>query len=338
MLDEPLETAREKAQGILEAGPWPRFYFTDGGRGGIRRKVYADDVGGRIATNFWEFKEVGHTDEAVKEIISIFGRISFPTPKPTRLVERILRIATKKDSIVLDCCAGSGTTGHATLLANWRDGGSRRFILVEMMDYAETLTAERMRRVMSGCPFKSQEKLYEQKLTVSRLRKPGKMMAEADAKVEASRGKYDKVEVKVDEDKLKVIGTKYHTKRLEGRDGEFDYYELGVPLFTAEGELNPSVDEETLRSYVYYTETRQPLTRKRSEAKPWLLDCLDGIGYYFYYDPCAPTTLSIDTLGILSPTEASRHVVYADICTLDERRLAGFGITFKKIPRDISKF
>ena len=76
----------------------------------------------------------------------------FDTPKPTELIERILQMTTAQntDSLVLDSFAGSGTTAHAVLKLNAEDGGNRRFILCEMMDYAETITAERVRRVMAG--------------------------------------------------------------------------------------------------------------------------------------------------------------------------------------------
>ena len=114
-------------------------------------KTYLKDVDGRVPTNFWPFSEVGHTDEAKKELISIFGgKAPFDTPKPTRLLERMLSIATGKDSIVLDSFAGSGTTAHAVMMRNKEDGGNRKFILIELMDYAESITAERIRRVMNG--------------------------------------------------------------------------------------------------------------------------------------------------------------------------------------------
>ena len=74
----------------------------------------------------------------------------FDTPKPVNLIERILRLIGDKDSIVLDSFAGSGTTAHAVLKMNKEDGGKRKFILIEMMDYADTVTAERVKRVISG--------------------------------------------------------------------------------------------------------------------------------------------------------------------------------------------
>lgn len=151
MLKEPLELSRNKAKEIYEKGPWPKFYFTKRGKGGIRRKTYLTNLDGRVPTNFWPFSEVGHTDEAKKELISTFGgKAPFDTPKPTRLLERMLSIATGKDSIVLDSFAGSGTTAHAVMMRNKEDGGNRKFILIELMDYAESITAERIRRVMNG--------------------------------------------------------------------------------------------------------------------------------------------------------------------------------------------
>ncbi len=79
-----------------------------------------------------------------------YGNTTFDTPQPMRLIERILQIASDPDSIILDSFAGSGTTAHAVLNMNKADGGNSRCILVEMMDYAESITAERAKRVIDG--------------------------------------------------------------------------------------------------------------------------------------------------------------------------------------------
>lgn len=151
VLSDPLELSAAQAKAVYERGQWPRFFFTKGGQGGIRRKTYLENVGGRLPTNLWPYSEVGHTDEAKKGLMAIFGgRVPFDTPKPTRLIERILQIASDKNSIILDSFAGSGTTAHAVLNMNKQDGGNRTFILVEMEDYADTTTAERVKRVISG--------------------------------------------------------------------------------------------------------------------------------------------------------------------------------------------
>lgn len=84
------------------------------------------------------------------EVKAILGKGKFDTPKPLGLLMYILQQATDKDSIVLDSFAGSGTTAHAVLKMNKADGGNRKFILIEMMDYADMVTAERVKRVISG--------------------------------------------------------------------------------------------------------------------------------------------------------------------------------------------
>lgn len=151
MLAEPLETSREKATAVLMRGQWPRFFFSKGGQGSIARKTYLGNVGGTPPTNLWQYADVGHTDEAAKTLKAIFeGKATFDTPKPARLIERILQIAGDKDSLILDSFAGSGTTAHAVLNMNKADGGQRRFILIEMMDYADSITAERVKRVIDG--------------------------------------------------------------------------------------------------------------------------------------------------------------------------------------------
>lgn len=151
MLSRPLAESEKLARVVMREGPWPRFFFSKNGKGGIARKTYFNSVGGIPPTNLWQHDEVGHTDEAKKELKAIFGgKVPFDTPKPTRLIERVLQVAAGDDALILDSFAGSGTTAHAAMRLNKADGGRRRFILVEMMDYADGITAERMRRVIRG--------------------------------------------------------------------------------------------------------------------------------------------------------------------------------------------
>lgn len=151
MLADSLDNAAANAQKILKRGQWPRFYFTQNGKGGIRRKTYIDSVEGKPPTNLWQYADVGHTDEAAKTLKGIFGgRATFDTPKPMRLVERVLQIAGEREALILDSFAGSGTTAHAVLNMNKADGGNRKFILVEMENYADSITAERVKRVIDG--------------------------------------------------------------------------------------------------------------------------------------------------------------------------------------------
>lgn len=74
----------------------------------------------------------------------------FQFPKPLDLIKRVLLLSSKEDDIILDSFAGSGTTAHAVLNLNKQDGENRKFILIEMGDYADTITAERVKRVING--------------------------------------------------------------------------------------------------------------------------------------------------------------------------------------------
>ena len=84
------------------------------------------------------------------EVEEIFAQKTFSFPKPKSLLEQFIYSVSDRTSIILDSFAGSGTTAHAVLNLNKQDGGNRKFILVELGDYAENITAERVRRVMSG--------------------------------------------------------------------------------------------------------------------------------------------------------------------------------------------
>ena len=127
-----------------------RLWFGADGCGVPRKKTYLSEKEGKGVWTWWTNGEVGHTQEATQETAAILGKAVFDYPKPVRLINRILQLATERDSIILDSFAGSGTTAHAVLNMNRQDGGHRKFILVEMMDYADSITAERAKRVISG--------------------------------------------------------------------------------------------------------------------------------------------------------------------------------------------
>jgi site-specific DNA-methyltransferase (adenine-specific)/adenine-specific DNA-methyltransferase len=130
-----------------------RIWFGKDGTSRPRLKKFLNETEGTTAWTWWTHLEVGHTQEATKDLNEIMGQAdSFTTtPKPTRLIARILQIASDPDSIILDSFAGSGTTGQAVLELNKADGGRRQFVLVEMEpEIARSITAERVRRVAAG--------------------------------------------------------------------------------------------------------------------------------------------------------------------------------------------
>ena len=126
------------------------MWFGADGNGVPRRKTYLSEREGRGTWTWWTNAEVGYTQIATQELAAILGKAVFDYPKPVRLISRIIQMASSEEDIILDSFAGSGTTAHAVLNMNKADGGNRKFILVEMMDYAESITAERVKRVIDG--------------------------------------------------------------------------------------------------------------------------------------------------------------------------------------------
>lgn len=164
MLSIPLEEAAKQAKAVYDRGQWPIFCFSNNGKGGVRRKTYLDDVGGKLPTNYWPFSDVGHTDEARKEVGKILEDMTaFSTPKPVRLMERVITVASQPDSIILDFFAGSGTTGHAVLAHNAAHSDSRRkFILCTNNEnnICRNVTYERIKRVIEREGYTASLKYY----------------------------------------------------------------------------------------------------------------------------------------------------------------------------------
>ena len=225
-----------------------------------------------------------YTQAGTKAIKEIMGNgKAFDFPKPPELITYFLQMISGNDDIVLDSFAGSGTTAHAVLNMNKADGGHRKFILVEMGEYADSITAERVKRVIHG----------------------------------------------YGEGKNAVPGT----------GGSFSYYELGEPLMIGDV-LNENVGVEKIREYVYFTDTKTQLPEAHlPEAhpdEPYFMGTHVNSAYYFYYEKQSVTTLNRQFLHTVK-TKADAYVIYADLCTLGEAELEKYHITFKKIPRDITK-
>ena len=240
---------------------------------------YLDERGAAKPTTLWDFKDV-NSERGTEVFIKYLGfkKEDFPNPKPVGTIQRILQIATAGDDIILDSFAGSGTTAHAVLNMNKADGGHRKFILVEMMDYADSITAERVKRVIKGY----------------------------------GEGK----------------------KAVEGTGGNFSFYDLGEPLLVGNC-LNEAVAPEKIREYIWFMETKQPYAPPNG-GNPYYLGKHNSTGYYFYYEPQRVTVLDYAFLSTITE-KADGTVIYADRCAISEDKLAKMGVTFKKIPRDISR-
>lgn len=130
-----------------------KMWFGVDGRGMPRRKTYLKDRKGSVPWTWWDYKTSGNNQDAKKEIIEVLGNATaFSTPKPIKLLHKIISIASSSDSVILDFFAGSGTTLHATIQLNSEDEGNRQCILVTNNENSicEEVTYERNKRVIQG--------------------------------------------------------------------------------------------------------------------------------------------------------------------------------------------
>lgn len=137
-----------------------RFYWgKDGNQKYPRIKRFLSELReGMVPVNLWKLQDVGSGETGTREVEALLGKDVFDHPKPSTLIRRMIKMSTNANDndIILDSFAGSGTTAHAVLEANREDGGNRKFILVEMEDYANTITAERIRRIIKKMPKKGE--------------------------------------------------------------------------------------------------------------------------------------------------------------------------------------
>ncbi len=122
-----------------------RVYFGKDGNGVPRRKEFLEKSKGLVPWTWWPHEEAGHTDEAKKEIHALFGKDDpFVTPKPERLIQRVIHIATNPGDLVLDSFAGSGTTGAVAHKMG------RRWIMIELGEHCHTHILPRLKKVIDG--------------------------------------------------------------------------------------------------------------------------------------------------------------------------------------------
>lgn len=325
----------------------------------VKKKISVDEHDVRIIDG--TAYEVSESGTNVRSILSfatsdgttllneVLGTAKFPNPKNCRMIEYLISLVDKSDALVLDSFAGSGTTAQAVLNLNKQDGGERRFILVELGDYADTVTAERVRRTIHGFKDTRTEEhvLFEQKLTLGALRKGENLLVEAMEIFEQAQGSYTKVlppkivtkvTGKSGSSFVQVVARQEHEEDVSGTGGGFSYYELGSPLLI-DGDLNPEVPLERVREYIWFTETGQAYESGSADIYPDFLGrSATGVAYFFAFDAAAPTVLNRAYLASI-PAEcaAESYVIYADTCVLSEHELAAHSITFKKIPRDITR-
>jgi len=335
--------SKETMEAKFETG---ELRFSPDGKRIIRRTYLADQKALPPSSLWANVEETGHTRGAKVTLKQVFGddyaSDLFATPKPVQVIQKVLDHATDKDSIILDSFAGSGTTAHAVLEANKRDGGNRRFILVEMEDYADRLTAERVRRVINGYDFKG-----TQKTELLRERLNWRAIEKADALVHKVQGienlhghEFDRIKKEVKDGELIVTGEKTVAERAEGLGGSFTYCTLGEPVELDRiltGDDLPGFD--ALGGILFHMATSQPVPPGQMDADSFHVGMVNGTRVWLIYRPDLDWLKSPDaalTLTFARQVAAAhpdeRHLVLAPARYVSQRLLDTEGLAVEFVP------
>ena len=282
------------------------------------------------------------TRDGTDALQRIMGSREFDFPKPPEIIKFIIEQHANKNAIVLDSFAGSGTRAQAVLETNKHDGGNRRFILVEMEDYADELTAERVRRVIHGYEFTGTQKtkLMRKKITWSVLKNSQKIM-EAIAGIENLQGhEYDRIRKEVRNGELIVIGEQSVSERTKGLGGSFTYCTLGDPV-----ELDKLLTGETLPPYegigaaLFHMATNRALDLEGVREADCYLGEADGQHVWLIYQPDLEWLKSPDAALTLTRAMAfaaadpeKRHLVFAPARYVSQKMLAEQSIPVEFVP------
>ena len=360
-----------KKEKLLELDADKRVWWGEDGNNIPSLKRFLSEVKqGRVPQTLWFYSDVGHTQDAKKTLLEmglLKGEETTITPKPVGLIERVLEIGADENALILDSFAGSGTTAHAVLKANAKDGGSRRFILVEGEDYADRLTAERVRRAIKGYAWvgTQRETLLEEKITFTQFKKadawlekieairrehglaetPGDLADQGSAK---KPRRFGKIEVKLDDGVLRVEGVRQISDRAPGLGGEFTYCTLGAAVELEKllsGESLPAFD--ALGAWLFYTATGGVLPAVAADAPLWYLGEAADRHVWLIYRPELTFLKSPEAALTLSVADAFRrwglaydaprgepkgHLVFAPAKYMSNRQLKDHGIDFAPLP------
>lgn len=318
------------------------------GRFDIDYKVYLEGQDGegevsRRPKSVWVGPEFS-TDTSTREIKAMFqGKNPLKhAPKALAHVRRCIELSTSEDSIVLDSFAGSGTTAQAVLTQNAKDGGNRKFILVECESYADSLTAERVRRAINGYDFHGtqREELLREKITLSRLKKANQLMDQVALVEEKNAERFERFKNTVKDGELIVTGESDVEGHTEGLAGGFTYCTLGDKLELDDlltGKSLPAFD--AFGGYLFHTATGQPLDAAKVREADGYLGESAQYHVWLVYQPDLDFLKSRDAALTLSLAEkiaetdaTKRHLVFAPARYAPQRKLLELGVEHAPLP------
>lgn len=296
-----------------------RVYFGKDGNGVPRRKEFLSNAKGIVPWTWWPHEEVGHTDEANKEMQMLFGKNNvFSTPKPERLIQRVLQIATNPNDLVLDSFLGSGTTAAVAHKMG------RRYIGIEMGDHAQSHCQTRLCKVVDGEQGGISKAVNWQGGGGFRFFKLGEPVFDAYGKLN-------------------------HDIKFAALAAHIWYAETKTPLSSfprAAWECGSTAPRYMVREADQPGVPTQRLGTRQSGdlCDSPLLGVHDGTAYFLLYngilgDRC-PQGGNVLTSRVLAELpgiadHAGPVTIYGESCRLGPSRLAEHHITFKQIPYDV---
>lgn len=325
------------------------IWFGNYGNAIPQRMSFLSEVSdGLVPVTLWPYSEVGHNHEANDELKEVGLSGKFQNPKPTRLIERCIELLCNDGDIVMDCFAGSGTTGHAALKFANKTNSKINFLLVEMVpEVATNVTAVRLARVVNGydAQISSKQKIWEKTITLNEIAKGKDLLAKAESILTANLKNFQVVKIEFKDGKLSVVGETAAKKSRPGLGSGFRFCTLGEPLFDADGNVNAAVSFPDLAAHVFFCETGSPIPNRADPATP-LIGTFQGRAIYLLHNADAVgvasdnagnvlTGVRLDTLSLPEPGFSGARIVYGEGCTVPDDRLARLGVTFKQIPYQI---
>jgi adenine-specific DNA-methyltransferase len=322
---------------------WPTSPKT----GNPRKKRFLSETEERMPiSSFWsDLKGQSGADE----VDQILGERLFDFPKSIEFMSRVLDLATNPNSIVLDSFAGSGTTAHAVLALNKKDGGNRKFILVETEAYADKVTAERVRRVIRGYKFEGmqREELLREPLTWAKLKNGTEIVKKADSFDFLDAHRFDRILRSVENGELVVAGEKKVTDKAEGLGGSFAFVTLGPEMSLDKLLADGLPTLEALAKYVFFTATGRTLSDlpRQTAATLGFIGETDLYRVHLLYkagkewlqsNDSALTEKLVDEMVATNP-EKKKLLVFAAAKFMSQRELSRRGVEFCQLPYAIHR-
>lgn len=270
-----------------------RIWWGEDGNNDPALKRFLSEVKNIVPETIWTYQEVGHTQDAKKEVVKILGGTETRlTPKPVDLIYRILEIATEPGDLVVDSFAGTGTTAHAVLRLDAEGKGNRNFVLVqqpydskndetEKLNICHEITAKRVSRVIQGYEYVKRQ----------------------------AKGKRS-------------------IQREKGLGGAFSYARLGAPLFGEYRDFGKKLPSfEDLAKYIFYTETSSDFDAKKVNLKTGKIGEFAGTSYFLLYTPNGKEDRALDPGWLQATAKADKNkqlVVYCEKIWIHRDDLARF--------------